>query len=113
MTKPLNRLFLLLALASTIAVARPALGADTNSSWLPNETPVQHDPRMAWFRQAKFGMFIHWGLYSIPADGEWHMRAKHETFAEYSKYAAQFNPVKFDADQWAALAHDAGMNTWC
>ncbi len=37
------------------------------------------------------------------------MRAKQETFAEYSKYAAQFNPVKFHADQWAALAHDAGM----
>lgn len=114
MTSSINtnriRLFLLAAVALAMATARPALAApDTSTSWLPGETAAQHDARMAWFRQAKFGMFIHWGIYSIPAQGEWYMRAKQETFAEYSKYAAQFNPVKFDADQWAALAHDAGM----
>jgi alpha-L-fucosidase len=73
------------------------------------ETPAAHDARMAWWRDAKFGMFIHWGLYAIPADGEWHMRQHKMPLAEYKKYASQFNPTKFNADDWAALAHDAGM----
>jgi alpha-L-fucosidase len=64
---------------------------------------------MAWWRDAKFGMFIHWGLYCIPADGEWHMRAHQEPLAEYQKLAAQFNPTKFNADEWASIAQDAGM----
>lgn len=108
MTTHCIRLSLLLTIALTIAVNSPAL-ADDKKRWLPDETPAQHDARMAWFRQGKFGMFVHWGIYSIPADGEWHMRSKKQTFTEYSKFAAQFNPLKFDANQWAALAHDAGM----
>ncbi len=79
------------------------------AGWLTGETPEQHDSRMAWWREAKFGFFIHWGIYSIPADGEWHMRVHQQSFADYSKYAGQFNPVKFNADQWMALAHEAGM----
>jgi alpha-L-fucosidase len=78
-------------------------------SWLPGETEAQHDARMAWWREAKFGMFIHWGIYSIPADGEWHMRNHKEPFSEYSKLASEFNPVKFNADEWMDLAHQAGM----
>lgn len=78
-------------------------------SWLPGETAAQHDARMAWWREAKFGMFIHWGIYSIPHDGEWHMRNHQQPFAEYSKFAAQFNPTNFNADEWMSLAHDAGM----
>jgi alpha-L-fucosidase len=74
-----------------------------------HETPEQHDARMKWWREAKFGMFIHWGLYAIPADGEWHMRQHQEPFAEYSKLAQQFNPTKFNADTWAQVAEDAGM----
>jgi alpha-L-fucosidase len=95
----------LLALPAT-AVSR---AAPPQVSWLPAETAAQRDTRMAWWRQAKFGMFIHWGIYSIPADGEWHMRNHKMPFAEYSKFAAQFNPVKFNADEWMGLAHDAGM----
>lgn len=64
---------------------------------------------MAWWREAKYGMFIHWGIYSIPADGEWHMRNRQKSFAEYSQYAGKFNPIKFDPDVWMTLAHDAGM----
>ena len=56
-----------------------------------------------------YGMFIHWGLYCIPADGEWHMRAKKVPYAEYSKLAEQFNPTKFNADTWMSIAHDGGM----
>ena len=90
-------------------VEAPAAQAKKNPSVRAPETPAQHDARMAWWREAKFGLFIHWGLYAIPADGEWHMRSKKMTIAEYKKYAAEFNPIKFNADEWASVAHDAGM----
>ncbi|MBS1369285.1 MAG: hypothetical protein HPZ91_04935 [Lentisphaeria bacterium] len=75
--------------------------------------------RESWFSQARFGMFIHWGLYAIPA-GEWNgapvkgigeqiMRFARIPAAEYEKLAGQFNPREFDADAWAALAEAAGM----
>ncbi|MEJ2701654.1 MAG: alpha-L-fucosidase, partial [Sedimentisphaerales bacterium] len=81
------------------------------------ETPEQHDARMKWFREARFGMFIHWGVYSVPA-GEWQGKTNYaEWFLEqtkmpvsqYEKYAQQFNPVKFDAKAWVRMAKDAGM----
>lgn len=77
--------------------------------WLPGETMQMHNQRMAWWRQAKFGMFIHWGLYALPADGEWHMRNHKVPYAQYSQLARQFNPAKFDPDAWMSLAHEAGM----
>ena len=75
--------------------------------------------RLAWFREARFGMFIHWGLYAIPAGtwngkevggiGEWIMDSARIPPEEYEKLAPRFNPVKFDADVWMQLAKDAGM----
>lgn len=63
-----------------------------------------------WWHEARFGMFIHWGLYAVPAnDSEWHMRTRKKSIAEYSQYAKQFNPIKFNADEWAELAKEAGM----
>jgi len=73
------------------------------------ETAAQHAARMQWWRDARFGMFIHWGIYAVPADGEWYMTNHRVPIAQYEKYAARFNPVKFDAEQWARIAHDAGM----
>jgi len=77
------------------------------------------EARLAWFREAKFGLFIHWGLYAIPAGewkgravpgiGEWIMNRARIPVAEYQQLAKQFNPVKFDADAWVGLARDAGM----
>lgn len=65
--------------------------------------------RMRWFHEARFGMFIHWGLYSIPARGEWVMYRERIPKEEYAKLANQFNPDKFDANAWAQLAKEAGM----
>ena len=74
---------------------------------------------MAWWREAKFGMFIHWGLYAVPAGtydgkqvpgiGEWIMNRGKIPVADYAKFAEQFNPVKFNADEWVQTAQDAGM----
>ena len=74
---------------------------------------------MKWWREARFGMFIHWGLYSVPAGtyhgrriggiGEWIMNDAEIPVAEYAGYAKQFNPVKFNADEWVSIAKNAGM----
>ena len=63
---------------------------------------------LAWWRAAKFGMFIHWGLYSILGRGEWVMHNERIPAEEYRKLAEEFNPKAFDADRWAAIAKDAG-----
>jgi alpha-L-fucosidase len=83
------------------------------------ETDAQRNARMKWWRQAKFGMFIHWGLYSVPAGtwngqqipgiGEWIMNAARIPVNDYANLAKSFNPVKFNADQWARTAKNAGM----
>ena len=62
-----------------------------------------------WFQNARFGMFIHWGVYSVLGDGEWVMNQRKMTVAEYEKLAPQFNPTEFDAAAWVALAKAAGM----
>ena len=84
-----------------------------------NAAPVVHHPGLGWWREARFGMFIHWGLYAIPAGiwkgepvdgiGEWIMFRKRIPRAEYETLAEQFNPVRFDAKAWVDLAVQAGM----
>jgi alpha-L-fucosidase len=71
-------------------------------------TPANLAARQS-FQDAKFGMFIHWGVYSVLADGEWVMQTRPLTVAQYEKLPAQFNPQKFDAATWVALAKAAGM----
>ena len=81
------------------------------------ETPQQHDARMAWWRAAKFGMFIHWGIYSVPAGewngktdyAEWFLEETHMPVSQYAQFAQQFDPEKFDAKAWVKTAKDAGM----
>ncbi|TWU50602.1 Alpha-L-fucosidase [Rubripirellula tenax] len=63
----------------------------------------------AWFNEAKFGMFIHWGVYSKLERGEWVMNKERIPITEYKKLASEFNPIKFDADAWVAVAKAAGM----
>ncbi len=103
---------LILAVAVPVFSPAPAQGP-------PLPAPASQDAKMKWFRDAKFGLFIHWGLYSIPAGewqgkpiagiGEWIMNRAKIPVAEYEKLAGQFNPVKFNADEWVQMAQDAGM----
>lgn len=65
--------------------------------------------RLRWFHQARFGMFIHWGLYSLLERGEWVMFQERIRPSAYAKLADRFRPTKFDADAWAGLAAEAGM----
>ena len=65
--------------------------------------------RTEWYREARFGMFIHWGLYAIPAAGEWIMSTNRMTKEEYEKYFEEFDPVDFDPRAWAKAARRAGM----
>ncbi|MCX8156051.1 MAG: alpha-L-fucosidase [Verrucomicrobiae bacterium] len=101
---------LVLALAGTLA-------AQTPTKDFRQETPAERDARMAWFREARFGMFIHWGVYAVPAGewqgkthyGEWFLEETKMPVSQYEQFAQQFNPVKFDARQWVRMAKEAGM----
>jgi alpha-L-fucosidase len=83
------------------------------------QSKTLNDPKMDWWKEARFGMFIHWGLYAVPAGvwngkdipgiGEWIMLRGKIPMKDYQQLATQFNPTKFDADAWAKLAYDAGM----
>ena len=66
-------------------------------------------PRSAWFRKDRFGMFIHWGLYAIPARGEWVRSPERLTVEQYQQYFDTFDPVDYDPKKWARAAKDAGM----
>ena len=62
-----------------------------------------YERRMQWFRHDRFGMFIHWGLYSIPARGEWVMQAERMTDEQYRRYFEEFDPSGYDPREWARL----------
>jgi alpha-L-fucosidase len=94
----------LLALGATAAASR-LLGADD-----PPYHPAPENLRARdWFQDAKFGLFIHWGVYSVLGKGEWVMNNTQMSVREYEKLPAQFNPVKYDPAEWVTLARQAGM----
>src|SRR5438477_461681 len=108
---------IIFSLAGVLAAS--ALTAAETQKDFTKETPEQRAKRMAWFNEARFGMFIHWGVYSVPAGewkgkhvpsaGEWIMETAKIPVSEYEPLAQQFNPVKFDAREWVRIAKDAGM----
>ncbi len=72
-------------------------------------TTHQDSVRMSWWAHARFGMFIHWGIYAVPAHAEWYMNNGHVPRAVYEKYAKEFDPTEFNADTWVKIAKNAGM----
>jgi len=91
----------------------------TESENYPEESQEEFDDRMEWWRDATFGMFIHWGVYAvlagiykeekIPNIGEWIMNTAEIPISDYEEFAKQFNPIKYDAEEWVRIARDAGM----
>jgi alpha-L-fucosidase len=75
----------------------------------PDSVPAERAEARKWFSQARFGLFIHWGIYSQLGQGEWVMENRQIPAAKYEDLAATFNPVKFDAKEWVSLAKAAGM----
>ncbi len=76
---------------------------------LPKETEAQKAQRLKWWTDARFGMFIHWGLYASPARHEWVKNAERMTNEQYQKYFEVFNPDMYDPHEWAKMAKAAGM----
>jgi alpha-L-fucosidase len=115
-------LLISIALHSFAQIEGEHIKVDTNhpvAAIQDTETAAQRDVRMAWWREARFGMFIHWGLYSIPAGtwngkqipgiGEWIMNNASIPVADYKALASRFNPTAFSAHDIVALAKSAGM----
>lgn len=120
-----HRLYYLLVISVLIIFIRCKNQPQPDTSPAPTvdyfnaESKADFDQRMDWWRDARFGLFIHWGLYALPAGiyqgdttsniGEWIMEHLDIPVKEYEQFATQFNPVKFNADFWAKTAADAGM----
>ena len=92
---------------------RTAMGALAGAAAVPAfaaYTPTAENLKARdWFQNARFGLFVHWGVYSVLGDGEWVLNNRKLTLTEYDKVAAQFNPTQFDPAEWVGLVKQAGM----
>jgi alpha-L-fucosidase len=123
MTRTVSCLPLFAATLVGAAAAISTLGAAGHHRTVTAQGARQLDPdherRMQWWRDARFGMFIHWGIYAVPAGeykgarskeiGEWIMSWANIPRSEYEQFASRFDPVKFNAAEWVRTAKDAGM----
>lgn len=98
--------FLAIILLTTISIAgwTPALNAQSDYRPTKENLEARH-----WFQNAKFGLFVHWGVYSVLGDGEWVMNNRRIPVSDYEKLPAFFNPTEFDPAEWVALVKAAGM----
>lgn len=100
----------------TVRMAPPSAGLPAYPAVVRQETPAEHDARLKWFREARFGIFIHWGVYAAlagswqgrPAGAEWIMNNAKISVADYKAQAKNFTASKYDPQAWAQLAQDAG-----
>jgi len=101
---------LVLTFLPTLAFAQAPEGEDVNRTTTYQYTPTKENlEAREWFQDARFGLFIHWGVYSVLGDGEWVMHNQRIPASTYEKLPAFFNPVRFDAAEWVRIAKAAGM----
>ncbi len=100
----LNWIVLLLLLSVSAVVQSNIMAAEED--YVPSAKNLE---AREWFRDAGYGLFIHWGVYSLLGRGEWVMHTENIPIDEYEKLPVRFNPVRFDPDAWCKLARDAGM----
>src|ERR1700733_5708783 len=113
-----SNIWTLIALIALAFAARP-MNLVAQNPHPETESAEAKQARLPWFKEAKYGLFIHWGLYAIPAGewqgkpvpglGEWIMNRAKIPVTEYEKLAQQWNPTEFDAERWVQMAQDAGM----
>jgi alpha-L-fucosidase len=110
-TRSAIRFLAIVAATILLTTSRAAWAADEPASpgAIQNETKEQRDRRLAWWRQARFGLFIHWGPVSLKGTEIGWSRGREVPVAEYDQLYKQFNPEKFNAKQWVDLAKAAGM----
>jgi len=114
----MKKTFYILILLAILQLPKYSFAQTMDQMWDSNVSGKEN-PNLQWFKNAKFGMFIHWGLYSKIAgewngkryygSGEWIMNQAKIKVADYDKVASTFNPTGFNADEWAQLAADAGI----
>jgi alpha-L-fucosidase len=115
----MKTIFISLLLALLCATSLHAGERKESPDPYANETREQRNERLSWFNDARFGMFIHWGVYSVPAgkykgreipdDSCFITERTKMPLTDYHAFAAQFNPTQYDPDAWVRLAKDAGM----
>ena len=95
-------------LSISIIILLLSLGLTTAQEKKYTPTPENMKSR-EWFQDAKFGLFIHWGVYSVLGDGEWVMNNQQIPIKSYEKLPSFFNPTEFNPAEWVQMAKDAGM----
>jgi alpha-L-fucosidase len=99
---------LTMVVALLVIIQAEEIYAQSRPAWA-KETKEQKEKRMQWWTHDRFGMFIHWGLYALPARHEWVKNRERISDQEYDKYFRNFNPDLYDPKQWAREAKTAGM----
>jgi len=89
-----------------IIICLTAIISNAQEGYFPTKENLE---ARKWFKEAKFGLFIHWGVYSVLGDGEWVMNNQNISIKEYERLPGFFNPIEFDADEWVKMAKEAGM----
>lgn len=101
-----KRIKLILYFVLSIGLLQPMTG----QSYTPTRENLE---ARQWFADAKFGLFIHWGVYSVLGDGEWVMQVQNISIDAYEKLPTFFSPIEFNAEEWVKMAKEAGMKYIC